>query len=440
MFQFVSARLFKACLLIAFCCATAVMMAQNCEVLLRRNINSFTQTEMDEFTSAILAMKNRPSLFDAAINAYDYFVVLHMDASLEHTSAAHHSPGFNPWHREFLLRFEQELRVSTNNPKYTLPYWDWTDNASFTKIFNANAFGGNGAPMDSFIVQNGRFGKTANQFRINYFPISIPDTAYSPHIKRHFAWLPGITSLPTNQDIQTLMSKTVYDVAPWDYYADTSASFRNYLEGFWNGPNTNPLFAQIGDGLHGRVHIFIGGNMVSNASPNDPVFFLHHANVDRLWAEWQDQQGIYKFPDSWDLLHEDDMTMEIDTHYFFKYDNMFGFQAAFTDMLDVRSNCYRYDSQAATAAHVPNHSNVAPITISPNPANKQVQIWTNNCLPGDYQMLIVNAAGQIQATSSLTLHPEQTRIPITLPALPPGMYCLRLQGAAYDYVARFVKE
>ena len=22
-------------------------------------------------------------------------------------------------------------------------------------------------------------------------------------------------------------------------------------------------------------------------SPNDPLFFMHHANVDRLWNEWQ---------------------------------------------------------------------------------------------------------------------------------------------------------
>ena len=29
------------------------------------------------------------------------------------------------------------------------------------------------------------------------------------------------------------------------------------------------------------------GTMIVSTSPNDPVFFLHHANVDRLWAAWQ---------------------------------------------------------------------------------------------------------------------------------------------------------
>ena len=27
--------------------------------------------------------------------------------------------------------------------------------------------------------------------------------------------------------------------------------------------------------------------MGPGTSPNDPIFFLHHCNVDRLWAKWQ---------------------------------------------------------------------------------------------------------------------------------------------------------
>ena len=29
--------------------------------------------------------------------------------------------------------------------------------------------------------------------------------------------------------------------------------------------------------------------MVDMTSPNDPVFWLHHCNIDRLWAEWRVQ-------------------------------------------------------------------------------------------------------------------------------------------------------
>jgi hypothetical protein len=38
------------------------------------------------------------------------------------------------------------------------------------------------------------------------------------------------------------------------------------------------------NGIHGSVHIWVGGTMSDAAvSPADPVFWLHHANLDRLW-------------------------------------------------------------------------------------------------------------------------------------------------------------
>jgi Common central domain of tyrosinase len=40
-------------------------------------------------------------------------------------------------------------------------------------------------------------------------------------------------------------------------------------------------------GAHAAVHIAIGGTMNSPSSPTDPIFFLHHANLDRIWSEWQ---------------------------------------------------------------------------------------------------------------------------------------------------------
>jgi len=40
--------------------------------------------------------------------------------------------------------------------------------------------------------------------------------------------------------------------------------------------------------MHIRVHAWVGGNMSSAfTSPNDPVFWLHHCYMDKLWADWQ---------------------------------------------------------------------------------------------------------------------------------------------------------
>src|SRR5262249_44649452 len=72
-----------------------------------------------------------------------------------------------------------------------------------------------------------------------------------------------------------------YDVSPWNVNSagptgtPGTHSFRNFLEGF------------IGPGMHNAAHMWVGGSMMPGTSPNDPVFFLHHANVDRIWSNWQ---------------------------------------------------------------------------------------------------------------------------------------------------------
>jgi tyrosinase len=78
-------------------------------------------------------------------------------------------------------------------------------------------------------------------------------------------------------DVNALTSLTTldYDRTPWDSSANTSG-FRSRTE----------------SRFHDEVHVLVGGNTAEMAIPqlacNDPIFFLHHAMVDRLWARWQD--------------------------------------------------------------------------------------------------------------------------------------------------------
>lgn len=46
-------------------------------------------------------------------------------------------------------------------------------------------------------------------------------------------------------------------------------------------------------GAHSRPHLFIGGAMNSFASPDDPIFWLHHAMVDKVWTMWQDCHALF---------------------------------------------------------------------------------------------------------------------------------------------------
>lgn len=76
----------------------------------------------------------------------------------------------------------------------------------------------------------------------------------------------------TPAQIATVLGITYYDAANWDGVLQaSSASFRNQLEG-----------------VHNTAHGWVGGQMGNPLkSPDDPVFWLHHAYVDCLWAEWE---------------------------------------------------------------------------------------------------------------------------------------------------------
>lgn len=47
---------------------------------------------------------------------------------------------------------------------------------------------------------------------------------------------------------------------------------------------------------HRGAHAWIGGAMGTPLSPRDPVFYLHHTYIDKLWAEWEQvHQGESSF-------------------------------------------------------------------------------------------------------------------------------------------------
>ena len=90
----------------------------------------------------------------------------------------------------------------------------------------------------------------------------------------------GEPDFPTAAQVtDAIQNMTVYDTSPWR--TTSTDSFRNRLEGWLANAG------ETGSQLHNRVHIWVGGDMGPGTSPNDPVFFLHHCNVDRLWALWQ---------------------------------------------------------------------------------------------------------------------------------------------------------
>lgn len=227
----------------------------------RKNQQNLTATEKTNLVNALLAIKQS--------GVYDTFVRQHIDRlngdSDNGTRIGHRSPSFLPWHRKFLLDFERALQAV--DPTVSLPYWDWTTAGAGSSLWATDFMGPNGSPS-----QNGRV--TSGPFAGSSWPLSVRSDS-AGFLRRSFG--SGGVSLPTARDVRTVLDIRTYDTAPWN--STSAGSFRNSLEGF-RGPN-----------LHNRVHVWVNGTMAGAGSPNDPVFWLHHCHVDKLWSDWQIRNG-----------------------------------------------------------------------------------------------------------------------------------------------------
>ncbi|MFI6499128.1 tyrosinase family protein [Nonomuraea typhae] len=225
----------------------------------RKNITSLTADERKRFTEAVVALKN------GGADRYEPFVKTHVDFFGRDPSTginwAHQAPTFLPWHRRYLLEFERSLQ--SIDPTVSLPYWDWTT-ARSTSAFPWT---------DDFLGRYTAAGPvTTGPFRRGVWNVD-PNNDQSglTYIRRALGGDNGIVTLPTAAQVTTVQAVTPYDTA----YGTTSTGYRNQSEGF-RGPN-----------LHNRVHNWVGGTMPTTSSTNDPVFWLHHCFVDKLWADWQ---------------------------------------------------------------------------------------------------------------------------------------------------------
>jgi len=278
-------------------------------LLVRKDVKDLTPQEKAEFVSAILKLKETPSPFDSKLSYYDQFVWWHRQAFLCNIDAAHMWASFLPWHREFLLLFEQALQQVSGDPTLTVPYWDWTDPNSTAAVFAPDFMGGMGVAKHNYAVMNGPF--RAGQWRLNIVDQKANDYYGRHFLVRRFGTKLG-AALPTAGDVSRALAKPVYDVAPYDATVRPWRSFRQYMEG-WRGVKR----MECQDGLmnvvstpgaphdmHNGVHLWVGGvwgfdnahgphqgTMALNTSPNDPVFWLHHSNIDRIWAQWERMHG-----------------------------------------------------------------------------------------------------------------------------------------------------
>jgi len=211
-------------------------------VRFRRNADRLTEGQLQTLRGAF------QSLYELDDDrGYGYYAGIHglpLPISCEN---AHGTPYFLPWHRAYLYFFERAMR--DRDPNAGLVWWDWRTGpnrqASLPGPYAKSKAGGKANPLYSakvakLALQQGKQGG-----------LQVGATT-----KRE----PGSpTELPSREEVEDALERPQF------------TDFSRTLEG-----------------LHNRVHGWVGGHMgVIPFAAFDPVFWAHHTMIDRIWRLWQ---------------------------------------------------------------------------------------------------------------------------------------------------------
>ncbi len=291
---------------------------------IRKAVTKLTAAEKQEYIEALHKLKKVKSPYDTRLNYFDQFTSWHFMAvccpRAEHPDTpwpSHHMPAFVPWHRMLLQVFEQALEAVSGKP-LTVPYWDWADPAALDAVFADDFMGPKvGVPEQNYVVTTGPFRKGEWQLEVLSAPSD--DPGQSRWLQRAY----GINEagldchMPTSEEVARALEIKDFDVAPYGITSDVNKSFRQWLEGvngivgkkcsadgveeFIGGPHPYTR-------MHAAVHFYVSGSwkqgdhlqrgtLVLLTGAADPVFWLHHSMVDKMWVDWSARHGRVYVPE-----------------------------------------------------------------------------------------------------------------------------------------------
>jgi len=155
---------------------------------------------------------------------------------------------FLPWHRMYVYFFERIVRKASGHTEFTLPYWNYSVNGPTHGILPSQ-FRMQGDPTfgSLFVQKRNTADPTQGTANVN---------AGDPIDKND----PGALDLGSLGQCQYLPQGAIM--------------------GFNKDLDRN---------LHGNVHVLVGNTQNMGSIPwaaFDPIFYIHHCNIDRLWASW----------------------------------------------------------------------------------------------------------------------------------------------------------
>ncbi|EMC93898.1 hypothetical protein BAUCODRAFT_36350 [Baudoinia panamericana UAMH 10762] len=233
----------------------------------RHEWRTLSREEQQEYIRAVLCLRTIPSVLQPALNrsSYDDWPLVHSHVGY----TTHNSAPFLPWHRYFLHLYEKTLRGQCGYSG-ALPFWDWTMDSmalEMAPVFSAaDGFGGDGEVDGNITV--GRTGRCVVDGPFAGITAEYYDVKYKPHcLSRGFRDFEGELGHMNGQDVTR---ESIEEVLELNDYED--------------------FVVMMESKVHNAIPFGIGGDFETFTAPYDPVFFLHHTQLDRLWWEWQQRQ------------------------------------------------------------------------------------------------------------------------------------------------------
>ena len=251
----------------------------------RKEFHRASQTERNNYIWAIR------KLMESNGNSYSPWEQLSKE-HFTYASLNHNSKSFYPWHRLYLARIEATLQKI--DPSVCLLYWDWSyesQNWKQSQIWSENMLGMGGVGSTQCI--SGPFAdirlKTA--------------THPSGCISRGFG------------------TSVFYATA---YLSQAHQQYNTYQdwEEYWE---VNP---------HAVIHRYVGGDMQTQYSPNDPLFYLHHGTVDLYWWKFQGKLAALQKPQYGGLTNGEPVSLD---------DVLVPYPNKVKTMMEIKDFCYSYD-------------------------------------------------------------------------------------------------
>ncbi|KAH7142057.1 hypothetical protein EDB81DRAFT_843507 [Dactylonectria macrodidyma] len=253
--------------------------------LVRKEWRTLNTKEKHEYIDAVKCLASKPSqtgnIYEGVKSRFDDFQATH----IVNTDFIHYVHGIVCSLPSMKRSFETSAAIRELNP--TGVYWaldsDSVEDFFSSPIFDKETgFGGNGIYIDTAgwtnltrkvpgktgggCVINGPF--VEGNFTVNTGPGN--SSAYNPRC------------LTRDISPEFAISKLNQCIVDWTLEAEDFYEFDRRVQG---GVTTTS------QGYHGGGHLGIGGDIGEMgdmySSPGDPIFFLHHTNVDRLWDTWQ---------------------------------------------------------------------------------------------------------------------------------------------------------